>query len=67
MANVKFPRQEEDLSAADPVLGPPLLITTEMVVKSICKMKSSKAFGPSGVVTEIMNLPIKDLPIYAVN
>ena len=36
----------------NPVLGPPLLITKKMVVKSICKMKNGKVSGPSGVVTE---------------
>ena len=44
---VKFPWQEGDLSTADPVLGPPLLITKEMVEKSNCKMKNGKASGPS--------------------
>ena len=39
---------------ANPLLGPPLLITMEMVVKSICKMQSGKASGPPGVVTEML-------------
>ena len=52
--NVEFPWREEDLSNADPVLGPPLLITKEMVEKSISKMKIGKASGPSGVVTEML-------------
>ena len=54
LLNVEFPWKEEDLSIPDPVLGPPLLITKEMVVKSICKMKNSKASGPSGMVTEML-------------
>ena len=44
----------KDLSISDPVLGPPLLITKEMVVKSICKMKNGKASGPLGVVTKML-------------
>ena len=39
LLNVESPWQEEDLSTADPILGPPLLITKEMVVK---KMKNGK-------------------------
>ena len=36
LLNVEFPWREEDLSTANPVLGPPLLVTKDMVVKSIC-------------------------------
>ena len=54
LLNVEFPWREEDLSTVDPVLGPSLLITKEMVVKSICKMKNGKASGLSGVVTEML-------------
>ena len=42
------------MSVVDPVLGPPALVTQEMVEKSINKMKKGKAPGPSGVVTEIL-------------
>ena len=38
----------------DPVLGPPPLVTQEMVEKSISKMKTGKAPGPSGVLTEML-------------
>ena len=54
LLNVEFPWSEDDLSVADPVLGPPPLVTREMVEKSISKMKLGKAPGPSGVVTEIL-------------
>ena len=47
--NVELPRREEDLSTADPALGPPLLITKETLVKSTCTAKNGKASGPSGV------------------
>ena len=39
-------RREEDLSTADLVLGPSLLITKELVEKSICKMKKVKLLVP---------------------
>ena len=45
MLNVEFRWSEEDLSVADPVLGPPTLVTREIVEKSIYK---------SGVVTEML-------------
>ena len=52
--NVEFPWSEDDLSVADPVLGPPPLVTRKMAEKSISKMKLGKAPGPSGVVTEML-------------
>ena len=52
--NVEFPRREEDLSTADPALGPPLFIIKETVVKSTCMTKNGKASGPSGVVTDML-------------
>ena len=39
LLNVEFPWDSEHLSDADPVVGPPLLITPEMVSKSVSKMK----------------------------
>ena len=42
------------MSVADPVLGPPILVTRKMVEKSINKMKKGKAPGPLGVVTEML-------------
>ena len=54
LLNIEFPWSEDDLSVADPVLGPPPLVTREMAEKSISKMKLGKAPGPSGVVTEML-------------
>ena len=54
LPNVEFSCSEEDLFVADPVLGPPTLVTREMVEKSINKMKKGKAPGPSGVATEML-------------
>ena len=50
LLHAEFPWCEEDLSEVDPVLGPPPVITQEMVEKSISKMKKAKAPVPSGVV-----------------
>ena len=49
-----FRADSEHLSDADPVGGPPLLITPEMVSKSVSKMKLGKAASPSGVVAEML-------------
>ena len=56
LLNVVFPLREEDLPYADPVLGSLLLITKEMVVKSIFKMKNGKASGPSSVMTQMLKV-----------
>ena len=54
LLNVEFPWSEEDLSLADPLLGPPALVTREIVEKSINKIKKGKAPSLSGVVTEML-------------
>ena len=41
---------------ADPVVGPPIHIDVEMVVKAITKMKTGKAAGPSGIVAEMLKV-----------
>ena len=46
----EFPWCGKDLSEVDPVLGPPPVITLEMVEKSISEMKKAKAPVPSGVL-----------------
>ena len=38
----------------NPLEGPPIPITIDMVKKAISKMKSGKAAGPSGVVVEMI-------------
>ena len=38
------------------MLGPPTLVTREMVEKSINKMKKGKVPGPSGIVTEMLKV-----------
>ena len=39
---------------ADPVEGPPVTISTEMVTSAIAKMKIGKAAGPSGIVAKML-------------
>ena len=53
LLNEEFSLNSEDLTAG-PVVGPPILITIEMVAKAIMKMKNGKAAGPSGIVAEML-------------
>ena len=53
LLNEEFSWNPEDLTA-DPVVGPPIRIDVEMVVKAITKMKTGKAAGPSGIVAEML-------------
>ena len=40
--------------SSDPVEGPPIFITVAMVLKALSKMKTGKAAGPSGIVSEML-------------
>ena len=53
LLNEEFSWNPEDLTA-DPIVGPPIHIDVEMVVKAITKMKTGKAAGPSGIVAEML-------------
>ena len=53
LLNEEFSWNPKDLTA-DPVVGPPVHIDVEMVVKAITKMKTGKAAGPSGIVAEML-------------
>ena len=53
LLNEEFSCNPEDLTA-DPVVGPPIHLDVEMVVKAITKMKTGKAAGPSGIVAEML-------------
>ena len=53
LLNEEFSWNPEDLTA-DPVVGPPIHIDVEMVVKAITKMKTGKSVGPSGIVAEML-------------
>lgn len=52
--NVEFPWPETDLPSVEPVAGPLILITPEMVMTSISKMQLNKAPGPFGIVAEML-------------
>jgi hypothetical protein len=54
LLNAEFPWDEPSLSSADPVLGPSIQISDEMVQASINHLKSGKAAGPSGIVVEML-------------
>ena len=51
--NKEFSWNSED-QTADPVVVPRILITIEMVEKTIIKMKNGKAAGPLGIVPEML-------------
>ena len=51
LLNVKFPWDESALPESPPVKGPPPLITDEISVKALGKMKSGEAAGPSGIAS----------------
>ena len=53
LLNEKFSWKSEDLTA-DPVVGALILITIEMLVKTIIKMKNGKAAGPLGILAEML-------------
>ena len=55
LLNVEFPWNPEDQSEEGPVEGPSEPITLEMMItKTISKMASGKAAGPSGIVAEML-------------
>ncbi len=54
LLNIEFPWDCDNLPVVDPVSGPPIQVTVEMVLEAIGKMKSNKAAGPSGVVAEML-------------
>ena len=47
-------RNPDDLSDVDPVEGPPIRITAEMVLEATTKMSNGKAASPSGIVAEML-------------
>ena len=53
LLNVEFEWDPVHLSN-EPLVGPPIPITFDMVKKAISKMKSGKAAGPSGIVVEMI-------------
>ncbi|XP_066927938.1 uncharacterized protein, partial [Clytia hemisphaerica] len=56
LLNSEFDWDESVLSHAEPLIGPPLEITQEMVLSAIKKMKSGKSAGPSGIVPEMLKI-----------
>ena len=56
LLNIEFPWNPDDLSAADPIHGAPVLITEKMIKEAVKRMKVGKAAGPSGVVAEMLKV-----------
>ena len=61
LLNVEFPWDRNSLSEEQPVEGPAIWITEDMVSKSINIMKKGKAAGPSGVVIELIRAGGKEM------
>ena len=60
LLNVEFAWDRDTLSDAQPVEGPSVYITSEMVSEAIKKMKIGKAPGPSGIVAEMLKASGED-------
>ena len=55
LLNEEFSWNSEDLTADSVVaVGPPILVTIEMVEKTTMKMKNGKAADTSGIVAEML-------------
>ena len=54
LLNEEFPWNTESLSVEEPVQGPAIQITNDLVSKAINKMKPGKAAGPSGIIVEMI-------------
>ena len=52
LLNVEFPWDPSHLDHQEPISGPPLFVSIDMVSKAVSKMKPGKAAGPSGIVAE---------------
>ena len=52
--NFEDPWDSSTLSEEQPLQGPPIRITTEMVSKALTKMKKGHAAGPSGLNVEMI-------------
>ena len=54
LLNVEFPWNRDQLPTVEPVQGPPVYISEEMVLDAVKRAKSGKAAGPSGIVAEML-------------
>ena len=54
LLNVEFPCDSNTLSEEQPLQGPPIKITNQMVSEALSKMKKGKATGPSGLNVEMI-------------
>ena len=54
LLNVEFPWDESSLDDVDPVLGPAIHVTEDMVETAINRMKAGKAAGPTGICVEML-------------
>ena len=61
LLNEEFEWDANSLSVVNPVEGPPIFFTEEMIGKAIEKLKSGKAPGPSGITAEMIKSGGADL------
>ena len=61
LLNVEFMWNSGSLADLNPKIGPPLYITQEMISKTIAKIKTGKAAGPSGIVIEMIRSTGKEI------
>jgi hypothetical protein len=54
LLNIEFSWNPDHLTKEQPVQGPPIEISPDMIEKALKKMKNGKAAGPSGIVAEMM-------------
>ena len=54
LMNIEFDWPRDKLPNADPVVGDPPTVTTEMIRAALSKMKCGKAAGPSGITAEML-------------
>ena len=53
LLNTEFELDRNSLSTVEPIAGPAMRIERDWVKLAINKMKSNKAAGPSGIVSEM--------------
>ena len=54
LLNTEFEWDRNSLSTVEPIAGPAMRIERDWVKSAINKMKSNKAAGPSGIVSEML-------------
>ena len=67
LLNVEFLWNIDSFPDLNPKTGPPLYITEKMTSKTIAKMKTGKAAGPSGIAIELIRSAGKEIIKFITN